>query len=351
MTMSEIQETGSSASTGTWNTLSSAAYSGGAAKGSGSAGATITFTVSGRAIWLLTATCETGGAFSVTVDGTPTGGGTSFGVGAATRYRVLIPLGRNLVDGAHTVVITAVSAAQVVVDSVLVLTGAQVTPTLGVAAALGDSITAGYGLANQQSGFPARLCDLLGRKLGRPFAIANKGVSGDSLFGVDAAHVGGMYRVSSDLAALSPEVLTVLFGTNDLILNATMAGDFAGHLLSTLQLLEDLFAVSQMAVILCVPTYLTPQGLTCSPGGNQSGYYAGTASDHHRAALELVKVIAALFPWATVAYTYEVLDDLDSMVYPNGAFDGTHLNDGGHSLAAVEVFRAVLERFAKIGRS
>ena len=181
--------------------------------------------------------------------------------------------------------------------------------------------------------------------------MTNKGVSGDSLFGVDAAHIGGMYRIFSDLSSLSPEVLTLMFGTNDLILNATVSGEFAGHLLSALQLLEDIFAVAQMAVIVCVPTYLTPQGLTCSPCGNQSGYYAGTACEHHRAALELVKVLAGLFSWANVAYTYEVLDDLDSMIYPNGGFDGTHLNDGGHSLAAVEVFRSVLERFARIGRS
>jgi hypothetical protein len=46
-----------------------------------------------------------------------------------------------------------------------------------------------------------------------------------------------------------------------------------------------------------------------------------------------------------------VLDNLDSMIYPNGGFDDTHLNDGGHSLTAVEVTPAVLERLAKIGRS
>ena len=172
------------------------------------------------------------------------------------RYRVLIPLGRGLTDGAHTVVLTSVTTAQLVVDSLLVVSGATVTPISGQLATLGDSITAGYGLANQLSSWPARLGDLLGRKLGRPFALTNRGVSGDSLFGIDAAHPGGMYRIYNDLASLHPEILTVMFGTNDLLLNGTLPGEYAGHLLSALQLLEDLFAVSQMAVLICVPTFI-----------------------------------------------------------------------------------------------
>jgi lysophospholipase L1-like esterase len=346
----EVQETAAS-TTGTWNTQSSAAYSGGTRMASGSAGATATLNVSGRAIYLLTSTQEAGGVYSVTVDGQVYQSGSCFGVGPNDRNRVLVPLARNLTDGAHTVVLTAASAATVIIDSLLVVSGAAIAPAAGALATLGDSTTAGYGLTNQLSAWPNRLAVFLGRKLNRPFTLTNKGVSGDSWFAVDASHTGGMHRLYTDIVPVAPEVLTLMFGINDIFLNQTMSGEYIAHLLSALQFIEDVFAVTQMAVILCTPSYQAPLAWTSAPSGNQAGYYAGTPSEHYRLALEMVKQIGAMFSWVNLGYVYECMDECDSMVYPNGGFDSTHPSDGGQSVIAVEVFRSVIERFAKIGKA
>ena len=130
-----------------------------------------------------------------------------------------------------------------------------------------------------------------------------------------------MYRVFSDVVANSPEVLTVMFGTNDLMLYGTVPGEFCAYVLSILQFIEDLFATGSMAVILCVPTFLGPLSLASAPSGNQSGYYAGTPCDNHHVALELIKPIGSMFSWCNLAYTYEAMDDTESLVYPNGGFD------------------------------
>jgi lysophospholipase L1-like esterase len=350
MSVSEIQETAATL-TGTWATQSSSAYSGGTRIASSTAGATATFAVSGRACYLLTSTQEAGGQFTVTVDGAAAAPGTCFGIGQNDRNRVLIPLFRNLTDGAHTVVITAVGTAPVLIDSLLVVTGAAIAPVAGNLVALGDSITAGYGLANVVSAWPARLGYLLGYKLGRPFTLFNKGISGDSLFCVDSGHVGGMYRLFSDVVPNAPEVLTIMFGVNDMMLNQQPSGEYAANLLRALEFVEDVFAVAQMAVVVCTPSYLAPAALLCAPSGNQSGYYAGTPSEHYRLALELVKTIVSLFSWASVAFVYETMDDADSMVYPNGGFDSTHPGDGGHGVISVEVLRATIARFAAIGKA
>ena len=144
MSASEVPQTAAS-TTGTWGTVSNTVYSGGSAMQSSTAGASATFSVSGRAIWLVTQTSEAGGQFTVTIDGQPYQTGSCFGVGLVARYRVLYPLARGLTDGAHTVVITALTAAPVTIDSLIVVTGATIAPVAGNLVALGDSITSAMG--------------------------------------------------------------------------------------------------------------------------------------------------------------------------------------------------------------
>ena len=350
MPITEIQETAAT-TTGSWSSQSAAAASGGAYLQSGGAGASATFGVSGRAIYLLATQRQDGGAFSVGVDGQSYGSASCFAVGTSPRYRVLVPLARGLADGPHSVTLTASSAAPVCIDGLLVVSGVPIVPVAGSLVCLGDSITAGYGLQNSLSGWPSRLAQLLRARLSRPFALTNRGISGDSLFAVDAAHVGGMYRLATEVAPLAPELLTVMFGINDLLLNLTLPGDFIAHYAALLSLIEDTFAVASMAVLVCTPTYVGAQSLSSVYGGNEGGYYAGTAADNYRLSLELLKQLVAMYSWASLAYSYEVMDDTDSLVYPNGGYDSTHPGDAGHSVLAVEVFRAAIERFAAIGKA
>ena len=75
----------------------------------------------------------------------------------------------------------------------------------GVIVALGDSLTAGWGLAADEA-FPARLETRL-RREGYTYRVVNAGVSGDTT-------AGGLRRVDWVLRA-RPEIVIVALGAND----------------------------------------------------------------------------------------------------------------------------------------
>jgi acyl-CoA thioesterase-1 len=79
---------------------------------------------------------------------------------------------------------------------------------------LGDSLTAGYGLAEDQA-FPALLGELLEQE-GRPVEVVNAGVSGDTT-------AGGLARVDWILAQ-APEVVVVGLGGNDALRGLPLDG-------------------------------------------------------------------------------------------------------------------------------
>ena len=93
----------------------------------------------------------------------------------------------------------------------LLLWGCLVTPAAVVAAtrlaALGDSLTAGYGLPAGDA-FPVRLEQALAAR-GRDVTIANFGVSGDTT-------AGGLARLEQVLA-LRPDGVIVELGANDML--------------------------------------------------------------------------------------------------------------------------------------
>jgi acyl-CoA thioesterase I len=75
----------------------------------------------------------------------------------------------------------------------------------GVIVALGDSLTAGWGVAADEA-YPARLETRL-RREGYPYRVVNAGVSGDTT-------AGGLRRVDWVLRA-GPEIVIVALGAND----------------------------------------------------------------------------------------------------------------------------------------
>ena len=73
--------------------------------------------------------------------------------------------------------------------------------------AFGDSITAGYGLAEQDT-LPTRLADAL-NKMGRPVTMINGGVSGDTT-------ADGVTRLDWALAD-KPQIMILALGGNDML--------------------------------------------------------------------------------------------------------------------------------------
>ena len=73
--------------------------------------------------------------------------------------------------------------------------------------AFGDSLTAGYGLAEQDT-LPTRLADAL-NKMGRPVTMINGGVSGDTT-------ADGVTRLDWALAD-QPQIMILALGANDML--------------------------------------------------------------------------------------------------------------------------------------
>ncbi|MEN0088121.1 MAG: arylesterase [Pseudomonadota bacterium] len=98
-------------------------------------------------------------------------------------------------------------AAAVSFGAFVGMSAAQEAGTVRVVA-LGDSLTAGYGLATNEA-FPVQLEAAL-REVGIPATVENAGVSGDTT-------TGGLARLDWSLGAENPELVIVALGGNDFL--------------------------------------------------------------------------------------------------------------------------------------
>lgn len=78
--------------------------------------------------------------------------------------------------------------------------------TIGTIVAVGDSLTAGYGLEEHEA-YPAQLAGLLA-DAGLPYRVVNAGISGETSSGVLA-------RIEWVLASLKPDIVILATGAND----------------------------------------------------------------------------------------------------------------------------------------
>jgi len=102
--------------------------------------------------------------------------------------------------------------------------------------ALGDSLTAGFGLAASEA-FPVVLQGLL-REKGYPVTIANAGISGDTT-------AGGVSRVASALAG-APDGMILELGAND-----GLRGFEPAYIKANLETILDAAAAQNVPVLLC----------------------------------------------------------------------------------------------------
>jgi len=78
--------------------------------------------------------------------------------------------------------------------------------TLGTIVAVGDSLTAGYGLEEHEA-YPAQLARMLAAA-GLPYRVVNAGISGETSSGV-------LSRIEWVLASLKPDIVILATGAND----------------------------------------------------------------------------------------------------------------------------------------
>ncbi len=78
--------------------------------------------------------------------------------------------------------------------------------TLGTIVAVGDSLTAGYGL-EEHDAYPAQLARML-TAAGLPYRVVNAGISGETSSGV-------LSRIEWVLASLKPDIVILATGAND----------------------------------------------------------------------------------------------------------------------------------------
>ena len=107
----------------------------------------------------------------------------------------------------------------------------------------GDSLVSGYGLRKGEG-----WCELLQRdnSLSKDWKIINKGIPGDTTTGL-------LSRSDRDVLKLSPQLVVILIGTNDLLLGRTVDTVFKNLT----------FIVSELLSYDIKPILLTPPGIAC----------------------------------------------------------------------------------------
>lgn len=272
---------------------------------------------------------------------------------------------RGLADAVHNVVITNLYANAFAIDAIVVVSGAKLQPVAGLLMTMGDSWTTGVGAFDAANGYPARLAALVAAGLKRNFSLLNKGVNGTGVFCTTASTLrsGLLARALLDIFPALPEVITILFGANDLRIatqNGSLsisggmgvaAGDVVGALRSLCCLLEDVLDVSNAAksatpfrVVLATPGQLaSSQTFYRLMLSGAVGYPAGGIEQWEIAATG-IRNLALQFPWLRIADVYNAMDGKVSLVFPNGYADqGLHPNDDGHAVIAQEIAQAALQ--------
>ncbi len=371
MSYSEVQESDPSVSySGAWSAVSDPRATGGTYKQTITAGDSVTVSFSGRALYLFTLASDNGARAGLSIDGAPAGSvsgaiASQIPLGGTALVGQLTPITRGLSDGPHTVTLTNLYALALAVDSFVVVSGARLEPSPGVVCTLGDSWTTGVGPFDAANAYPARLAAGVAAGLKRPFALLDKGVNGTGLFCTIAstARSGALTKTVSDVLPAPPEVLTYLFGANDLRIASQVgaqtvsggmgvsAGDVVNAYRSLCCLLEDVLDVGNLAgspapfrVVIATPGQLTSaQTYYRLMLSGAVGYPTG-GLEHWEMAATGIRALPAQFPWLRVADLYNVMDGKASLVFPNGYSDtGLHPNDDGHAVIAQEMTRAALQ--------
>ena len=171
--------------------------------------------------------------------------------------------------------------------------------------AMGDSITAGYGLTSYSQSFVPRLSSMLGK------TIINKGHGGDE-------SSRGAGTVNSVLKNYKPGVLLIFYGVNDLICGRSVESAIAN--------LQTMILAAKVNKTIPVIATLTPAF------GSHSFIYYGVAelSDRIRALADAEGICVA---------------DLNDTFGDNSAYilpDGLHPNSLGHELIAL-TFNDILQ--------
>lgn len=110
----------------------------------------------------------------------------------------------------------------------------------------GDSLSAAYGLASPQLGWPA----LLGQRLERKtpaWSVVNASVSGETT-------AGGLRRLPEDLKRHQPRVVVIALGANDALRGLPLAGSRA-NLEQMVRLAREAKAVPVLVGLMIPPNY------------------------------------------------------------------------------------------------
>lgn len=339
---------------GTWvtNTTNNAQGGGGSNTRSGqyqqsnTNGSTATWTCTGHDIFLNAPLGSPGGKYTVTIDGVAQPGYFTCYSGANQNlFQTLVQLNTTgkLADTTHTVVITVGSGGYVFIDSGVAVTGGYQAVNSGVWSALGDSWTAGYGVAADKS-YPAQMQRLMTMMGVGNVSLANHGVNGTCLASQWVSTNGGIRNlwIPTAVPTDNPQYLTMLFGINDLgnPQNVTYysVDDYVKFYTGALQFLQAAYNVNNMVISIGTPQW------SCG------GFYYGAVDqvgtvqtisqpgyDRYESAVTAIKKLAQFFPWLRVADIYSSLDYNPDLLNPNTANDGgLHPNESGCAVVALE---------------
>jgi len=185
---------------------------------------------------------------------------------------------------------------------------------------LGDSVTGAY----YHTGSKRAYCDMLGIALERLYpgaevTVVNAGISGNT-------SAQGLARLDTDVLAHEPDLVTIMFGLNDM--RRTELADYRANV----EALVERCLAADAEVVLCPPTWAS--NLDAMPLDLQDQYVAA------------VEEVAAAHG-IVVADCYRAFRDLqqaDPEAYDLTMSDAIHPNMNGHKLIAEVIARAISGR-------
>ncbi len=182
--------------------------------------------------------------------------------------------------------------------------------------AFGDSLTYGYGVLDHIA-YPACL-----KKEFPQLHILNKGVNGDTTREAVA-------RVNRDVLLLQPQIVILLFGSND----SSLAEDYYRPLI---EYEKNMRSITELVLSLqhgeefnhgtALPIFITP------PPVVDTDFFPFTTTDRVKIYAEATKKIAAEYDCPVIDFFSVLLTKKEEAYEDFFQFDGIHLSNAGYAL-------------------
>ncbi len=178
----------------------------------------------------------------------------------------------------------------------------------------GDSLTYGYGVLDGVSFMDRLKVSLSNIFTDKDCTIINSGINGDTTR-------EGLRRIYRDVINHNPDIVTILFGSNDSALNDYQHRAIAEFELNLMEIAKLIKEKTSAKII-----FITP------PPCIEDDIFPFTTNKALLLYSDVIKKTAALYGDCIIDFNSIMLDTADGSLDPYLQYDGLHLSDRGYDL-------------------